>query len=119
MVSTPEPVRIQFANPQGLHGTFSTVRVGDVRLTPGLLVHLVDGDGHLLATARVADCWRGDLAAVPAAILEMEQEPLARTYSGLFTHLQVRNPSLTVVPGTPVTAVIFNDVRPHQRLKLA
>lgn len=110
--------RLQLPSPTGLTGRFVVVRPGDQiagDLEPGEEVALIGPDDRPVAYAKAADLWIGDLALIPASILEMEQNPLHRTYSGLIMGLR----GLLVLAGEPdqieptskVTALILDFTR--------
>lgn len=103
-------IQIQFHDAVGCHGMFSTVRKGDRymrELKPGDEVELLDKMGGVIGYATVADGWLGDLARVPASIVEMEASYLHRSYSGLIMGLRAHYGD-PVKPDMPVTALILN-----------
>lgn len=55
----------------------------------GEMVSLVGPDGAELARARAVDRWAGPLGAVPALLVEMMQDPLARTFAGLSAYVSI------------------------------
>jgi hypothetical protein len=69
-------------------------------------IQLVDRNGQEICYAEVLDMWGGPLGHVPAMLLEMNQDPLQRTFTGLHTALmlQSQNP---VPPDTPISIVII------------
>jgi hypothetical protein len=101
-----------------LTGRFVVTRPGDqigADLSPGEEVALIGPDDRPVAYAKAADLWVGDLALIPASILEMEQNPLHRTYSGLIMGLRglllLAGEADTVAPTSKVTAIIFDFSR--------
>lgn len=84
-------------------------------LAPGEEVALIGPDDRPVAYAKAADLWVGDLALIPASILEMEQNPLHRTYSGLIMGLRallaLAGEDPTLGPNSKVTAIIFDFTR--------
>ena len=79
-------IRLLFQDPEGLEGTFTTVRRAkeEYYVSEGTEVELLDVSGSLLGRGRVVDTpWRGQFGRVPAALVEMEHLERARTYSGL------------------------------------
>lgn len=85
-----------------------------------------DGDvGPLVVGyAAVVDGWGGDLALVPGSIMEMEQDPLGRTYSGLIIKLRSEKRGEVngvvpepIQPGTKVSALILDFTRASQILR--
>jgi len=110
--------RITFLNPLGLAGRFVTVRLGDElskQLAAGEEVALIGPEGKPIGYAKAADCWCGDLALIPASILEMEQNPLQRTYSGLIMGLRAQmaldGSDGELKPTNKVTALILDFTR--------
>lgn len=110
--------RLQLVNPVGLVGRFVVTRLGDsyhTELTPGEEVALIGADDKPVGYARAADCWVGDLALIPASILEMDQNPLHRTYSGLIMGLRgqlaLAGEPTTLEPTAKVTALILDFTR--------
>lgn len=106
-----------FKNEFGLAGRFATVRLGaDLGYEKDETIRLIGGiSGEVLGYARVADLWVGDLALIPASILEMEQAPLSRFYSGLITWLRIdvasgpgKKMPAPVKPDDKVTAIILD-----------
>lgn len=103
-------MKIQFHDAVGCHGRFATIRKGDKYmkdLKPGNEVELVTMDGTLIGYANVVDGWLGDLARVPASLLEMEASYLHRTYSGLVIGLRSHYGD-PIQPDLPVTALILD-----------
>lgn len=106
---------IKFQNPVGLVGRFVTVRKGpkwsDRLQSPGVEVILADTKTETpLAVAEVENVWRGPLHLLPALMLEMEHDPLCRTFSGLVACLQgTYGPPITVE--MPVTAIVLRVKR--------
>jgi len=91
-----------FHNPNGLVGRFVTVRKGP-KWADRLQKHaeevvLADAKTETpIAVAEVENVWRGPLHLVPAFLLEMEHDPLCRTFSGLVSCLQgIYGPPVTV-----------------------
>lgn len=110
--------RLQLPAPTGLSGRFVVVRPGDEisdGLEPGEEIALVGPDDKPVAYAKAADLWVGDLALIPASILEMEQNPLHRTYSGLIMGLRgllsLAGEPPTIEPTSKVTALILDFTR--------
>lgn len=113
--------RIDFKHPTGLHGRFVTVRLGEKwakRLSQGEELEVGEPDGPLLGYAKAVDIWNGDLALVPASIVEMEHEPLCRSYSGLVMGLRMVYQGEPIKPETNVTALILEWIRPAKRLTI-
>lgn len=103
-------ITLQFHDPASAHGRFSTIRKGDKymkTLKPGDVVELSDRQGKTIGQATVVDGWHGDLARVPASVLEMEASWLHRTYSGLVMGLRAHYGD-PVQPDLPVTALILD-----------
>lgn len=110
--------RITFLNPLGLAGRFVTVRLGEElskQLQAGEEVALIGKDDKPIGYAKAADCWCGDLALVPASVLEMEQNPLQRTYSGLIMGLRAQmaldGSDGDLTPNHKITALILDFTR--------
>lgn len=95
----------------GLGGRFTTVRpfqeVEKVR--QGETIQMVTPGGELIGSALARDAWVGDLARIPAAILEMEQNALHRTYSGLIMGLRAVGTEL-LEPSSKVVALILDYI---------
>lgn len=111
--------RITFTDVSGLAGRFTTVRKGDdwfKRVSQGEDVELADAQGNVIAHANVADGWQGDLARVPASVLEMEASALHRTYSGLIMGLRAYYGD-PVKSNMPITVLIL-DFKPVPKSKL-
>jgi len=72
-----------------LGGAFSATFRGNKIEEVGQTVKLVDTTGQELANAEILDSWFGPLGHVPALFMEMAQDPLQRTFSGLHTHLMI------------------------------
>lgn len=109
--------RIKFHNPMGLVGRFTTVREGMDwmgRVEIGDEVELVSNSGSFLGVAKVADFWVGDLAVVPASLLEIEHDPLARTYSGAVFALRGRYRDREITPESKVTVIVLDFLRSTQ-----
>jgi len=106
-------VKLVFTNPLGLFGRFATVRhVATVELpVPNSDVELYDVKGNLLGVAEFKDAWIGDLALIPASLLEMDQNPLHRTYSGLIMGLRTSGEYEWIAPETKVTCLILDFKR--------
>lgn len=51
--------------------------------------------------------WKGLLQRVPASLLELHHDPVARTYSGFCFMLQAFNPDVQVNPETTISIVLF------------
>lgn len=104
-----------FQNPNGLVGRFVTVRKGpkwaDRLQQVGEEVYLADAKTETpMAVAEVENVWRGPLHLVPALMLEMEHDPLCRTFSGLVACLQgIYGPPVTVE--MPVSVLILRVKR--------
>jgi len=114
--------RLVFLNPVGLSEPFSTIRPGKEWigvLERGEEVELMDPAGNVRGYAKVTDLWMGDLALMPASVVEMEQNPLHRTYSGLILGLKCMDGSKAdlVQPGMVVTALVFSGYRKSTILK--
>lgn len=107
--------RLTFHAPSGLAGRFVSVRPGlelASALQKGDEVEMVDATGQTLGYAIASDCWAGDLALIPASILEMEQNALHRTYSGLIMGLRaVSDGQAPIEPSTKVTALVLDFAR--------
>lgn len=54
-------------------------------------IALVDRNGQDICYAEVLDKWGGPLGHAPALLLEMNQDPLQRTFTGLHTHLMLQS----------------------------
>lgn len=105
--------RMVFQNPGGLAGRFVTVRKGDgwfKKVAPGDQIELVDAEGKVLGVADVADGWTGDLARVPASVLEMVHDPLMRTFSGLIVGLRIFYGD-PIEPSVVVSAMVLDFAR--------
>lgn len=111
---------IEFQNPVGLVGRFVTVRLGDkwlAKLSQGDKVQLTGPQGESHGVATAADIWNGDLALVPGSLLEMEHDPLCRTYSGLVLGLRMAYREKTVAPDSNVTVIVLDFLKPSQILR--
>tara|TARA_R110002153_G_scaffold132597_2_gene281648 strand:- start:17544 stop:17924 length:381 start_codon:yes stop_codon:yes gene_type:complete len=77
-------------------------------LKPGVEVQLVDTNGQELLNVEVLDVWGGPTGNFPALLAEMMQDPLCRTFTGLFTHLALSRTkeSETTDMNTPLSVVI-------------
>ena len=106
---------LKFQNPTGLVGRFVTVRKGpkwaDRLQRSGMEVVLADDKTETpIAVAEVENVWRGPLHLLPALMLEMEHDPLCRTFSGLVACLHgIYGPPVTVE--MPVTALVLRVTR--------
>lgn len=112
---------IEFVNPVGLVGRFVTVRLGDKwlsRLSQGDKVQLTGPSGESCGVAAAADIWNGDLALVPGSLLEMEHDPLCRTYSGLVMGLRCAYRDAVIEPGSNVTVIVLDLVAPSSILRV-
>lgn len=94
------------ANPVNLVGNNVTIVVPGVDAAKNLKssedgtgeeIALVDRNGQEICYAEVLDKWGGPLGHAPALLLEMNQDPLQRTFTGLHTHLMLQSQ-------TPVSA---------------
>ena len=110
--------RLQLVNPVGLVGRFVVIRLGDKYhedLSPGEEVALIGADDKPVGYAKAADCWVGDLALIPGSLLEMDQNPLHRTYSGLIMGLRgqlaLAGEPTDLEPSAKVTALILDFTR--------
>lgn len=107
--------RLTFLQAIGLAGRFVTVRPGlDLsKIKPHSEVSLLSAEGEELGVGIARDCWAGDLALIPASVLEMEQNPLHRTYSGLIMGLRAtsKDGDPPLAPTTKVTALVIDFVR--------
>lgn len=94
----------------GLIGRCVSVRFASdmIELDKGERVTVKDNGGRTLGTAVAQDLWRGDLAACPGSIMEMNADPLGRTYSGLVMQLRIENPKLNVTPDSDVVALVMD-----------
>ena len=101
---------MKFTASTGLAGRFTTVRLGLPDLSQGEEVQLEGTRGEPLGRAVVADAWAGDLALLPGSILEMEQNPLHRTYSGLIVGLRGAYRVDDLTPNSKVTAYILDTI---------
>ncbi len=96
-------------NPINLEGTtFASVFKGDKHATLQRddEVALVDAKDQDLTYADVMDIWSGALAHVPAMLTEMSNDPLQRTFTGLYTHLNFHNKG-AIDPSTVVTVLVL------------
>lgn len=106
---------ILFQNPNGLVGRFTTVRKGpkwaDRLQRCGVEVVLADAKTETpIAVAEVENVWRGPLHLVPGLMLEMEHDPLCRTFSGLVACLQgIYGPPIMVE--MPVSVLVLRVKR--------
>lgn len=98
-------------NPMNLHGVFTITVVGQDPIDWGAdrRVRLVDPQGQELGFVMTRDCWSGDLAQIPASVLEIEQNPANRTYSGLILSLRLCG-AQGLGPDSKVTSVIVERV---------
>jgi hypothetical protein len=106
--------RLAFHVATGLAGRFVTVRPGSdlSRIEPHSKVELRSATREVLGIAIARDCWCGDLALIPASVLEMEQNPLHRTYSGLIMGLRAvsKDGDPPLAPDSKVTALVLDFV---------
>ncbi len=95
------------ANPVNLVGNNVTISVMGIKTAkevrtseagPGEEIQLVDSNGQEICYAEVLDKWGGPLGYAPAMLLEMNQDPLQRTFTGLHTALMLvsQEPVLTM-----------------------
>lgn len=109
-------MNITIHNPSNLDtGPIAAAFLGDdyTSLRERQEVQLVGVNGEPLMFAEVLNVWSGQLALVPAMLLEMSNDPLQRTFSGLFMHLVARRATdETVVNQESVITVLV--LRPKQ-----
>lgn len=93
---------------------FLTVRIGNKwqqEMTLGDEVELFDHEaGGQRGTAKVLDIWVGRVDRLPSSLLELEHDPLARTFSGLMVSLAGAYGRM-VEPHEFVTALVLAPVR--------
>jgi len=108
--------RITIHNPANLDvGTVSATFLGDdfKELKEREEVQLVDPSDQDLIFAEVMNVWSGPLIHAPAALLEMSNDPLQRTFSGVHMHLLARRPTQETQV-TQESAVSILVLRPKQ-----
>lgn len=112
-------MKLVFHNPLGLFGRFTTTRLAETLEWPeaGTECELYGPDDKLIGIAEVKDAWLGDLAVIPASILEMEQNPLHRTYSGLIMGMRTCGVGKWVSPETKVMCLILDFKRPSKIIR--
>jgi len=102
--------RISIHNPANLEGGIIAAVFPDaLEIDQGEEIQLVDMNDQDLTYAEVVNAWSGPLIHIPASILEMANDPLQRTFSGVFMHLAARREKAETVidDETIVTALIL------------
>ena len=103
------------ANPVNLVGNNVTITVVGIKAAeeiktseagPGEEIQLVDRNGQEICYAEVLDKWGGALGHVPALLLEMNQDPLQRSFTGLHTHLMLQSQT-PVLPDAMISLLII------------
>lgn len=82
-------------------------------------VQLETADNQDLMYAEIQDAWTGPIAEVPALILEQSNDPLQRTFSGLYTYLTMTTGERLSME-EPITVVVMKGkestlIRPSAR----
>ena len=94
-------------------GNFTMILRGEKpeEAAPDAEFKLVDRRGQDLINAEVVDVWEGPLYHVPAILLEMAQDPLCRTFSGVQTQLAIyrENEEVATTPDIAVTVLIMRQ----------
>ena len=108
--------RITIHNPSNLDtGNIAAAFLGDGfrDLKSGEEVQLVDPADQELMFAEVLNVWAGPMTHVPALLLEMSNDPLQRTFSGLHMHLVARRGPDDEIPTqeSPISVLVL---RPKQ-----
>ncbi len=103
------------ANPVNLVGNNVTIVVPGINAAKNLRssedgtgeeISLVDRNGQDICYAEVLDKWGGPLGHAPALLLEMNQDPLQRTFTGLHTHLMLQS-QVPVPADTQISIIII------------
>lgn len=85
--------KIVVSNPVNLQGNSFAMAFRGAELAgevkPGVEIQLVDAKGQDLLNVEVLDSWAGPVGNFPALLAEMMQDPLCRSFTGLFTHLML------------------------------
>ena len=101
-------MRIEVQN-INLAGSFVVCTPGAKKVKERDTVTLVELGGHkVLGECIIHDVWVGDAAQAPAALLEIAQDPLMRTYSGMLVSMAMRAGADAGAPGAQVTLLLVS-----------